>query len=63
MIIREMPYFLENEEWYTEDEDFESEDGRGFHLTDKAPQKAVDSYMEFYGVKKVEIEGKVYEVR
>ena len=62
MIINKKPYFLENEEWYTTDWDFSDEDGRGYHLTAKAPQEAIDSYMEFYGVKKVEIEGKVYEV-
>lgn len=62
MIPRKKPYFLENEEWYTVDLDFQAEDGRGYHLTDKAPQEAIDSYLEFYGDKSVEIEGKVYTV-
>ena len=44
--MMDMPYFLENEEWYTEHTD---ERGRlKFKLTDKAPQKAVDSYNEYY---------------
>ncbi len=41
-----MPYFLENEDWYTVDD--ESEDGRGYHLTENAPQEAIDSYNAFY---------------
>lgn len=36
-------YFLKNEKWYTEDED-----GK-YHLTDKAPKKARNSYIEYYG--------------
>lgn len=39
MILK--PYFLENPEWYTEDEDGE------YRLTDKAPPKAVESFREF----------------
>lgn len=41
----EKPYFMENEEWYYYD-DNDSE--RGYKLTDKAPEKAVRSYEEFY---------------
>ena len=38
----DMPYFLTNEEWYYEDK-------YGiYQLTDKAPQKAIDSYNEFF---------------
>lgn len=47
------PYFMSDDEWYTcidiTKEDF-PEDGCGYHLTDKAPQEAVDSYVEFYGL-------------
>lgn len=48
------PYFMQNEEWYVTPEkegidDLFYDDGRGYHLTDKAPQEAIDSYNEFYG--------------
>ena len=44
--MMDMTYFLENEEWYKE---YRDERGRlKFKLTDKAPQKAVDSYNEYY---------------
>ena len=36
-----IPYFLENKEWYYHD-------GFIYQLTDKAPQKAIDSYNEWY---------------
>lgn len=39
---------MKNEDWYTICDSAESTDGRGFHLTDKAPQEAIDSYEEFY---------------
>lgn len=42
-MIFEEPYFLSNPEWYYHDE----ADGR-YHLTEKAPQKAKESYDEFY---------------
>lgn len=38
-----MPYFMENEEWYYYDEKEEI-----FKLTDKAPEKAKESYRQFY---------------
>lgn len=38
----DMPYFLTNEEWYYEDKN------GIYQLTDKAPQKAIDSYNEFF---------------
>lgn len=38
----EMPYFMTNEEWY--EFDFEK---RRFVLTDKAPEKAKESYAEY----------------
>lgn len=47
-----MPYFMKNPDWYTTigpGEDF-PEDGRGYHLTDEAPDEAVKSYNEFYGL-------------
>jgi len=43
--MREMPYFLTNPEWYTVDPD---DDERGYKLTDKAPEEAIESYNEFY---------------
>lgn len=43
--MREKPYFLTNKEWYTVDPD---DDDRGYKLTDKAPQEAIDSYNDFY---------------
>ncbi|MBS6626374.1 MAG: hypothetical protein KH274_02760 [Veillonella sp. oral taxon 780] len=44
--MMDMPYFLENEEWYTEHRD---ERGRlKFKLTEKAPKKAIDSYKEYH---------------
>ena len=43
MEIVERPYFMENKEWYY----YDDEEGI-FKLTDKAPQKAIDSYIEFY---------------
>lgn len=42
----EMPFFLTNSDWYTDNPDVESE--RGYILTDEAPQEAIDSYNEFY---------------
>ena len=39
MILK--PYFLENPEWYTEDENGD------YKLTDKAPPKAIESFREF----------------
>ena len=39
----DMPYFMENEEWY--EFDFEK---RIFVLTEKAPKEAKKSYEEFY---------------
>ena len=44
--MMDMPYFLENEEWYTE-----YRDGRGrlkFKLTDKSPKEAIESYYKYY---------------
>lgn len=41
--MQDIPYFMENEEWYY----FDEKKWRYF-LTDKAPQKAIDSYNEFY---------------
>lgn len=47
------PYFLENPDWYEEADIFKDgffEGDRGYRLTDKAPQEAIDSYNEFYGI-------------
>lgn len=52
MRINEQPYFMSNKEWYRnlveETGSFDPETGRGYVLTDKAPQEAIDSYMAFY---------------
>lgn len=37
------PYFMTNEEWYYFDEE-----SFMYKLTDKAPQRAQESYAEFY---------------
>ena len=43
--MMDMPYFLENEEWYIE----QLNNGRAVYtLTDKAPQKAINSYKEYH---------------
>lgn len=43
MLIAEVPYFLENKEWYYYDEK------KGcYKLTDKAPKKAIESYNKYY---------------
>ena len=41
--MMDRPYFMENKEWY--EFDF---DKRKFVLTNKAPEKAKESYEEFY---------------
>ena len=51
--MREMPYFMTNKDWYTRDWD---DDERGYKLTESAPQDAIDSYNEFYGLD-VQLEG------
>ena len=42
-IVLKKPYFLTNEDWYY----YDYEELR-YRLTDKAPEKAVKSYEEFY---------------
>lgn len=45
------PLFLDNPDWYESVDvmrDGFPEDGRGYHLTDKAPQDAIESYRQFY---------------
>lgn len=37
------PYFMSNEEWFYHDEE-----EMCYKLTDKAPQKAKESYKDFY---------------
>ena len=39
----DMPYFMENDEWYYFDGDLKK-----YVLTDKAPEKVKESYEEFY---------------
>lgn len=43
-MLSKMPYFLENEEWYYHDKK-----KNRYVLTDKAPEKAKQSYNEYYG--------------
>lgn len=43
MLIVDKPYFLTNKEWYY----YDVKSGM-YKLTDKAPQKAIDSYKKFY---------------
>lgn len=51
-MLLDKPYFLKNKEWYIENKDIPSFLGgkkqRQYILTDKAPQKAIDSYNEYY---------------
>ena len=49
--MKTMPYFMTNEEWYVLDP---NDDDRGYKLTDKAPQEAIDSYNDFYSTTKPE---------
>lgn len=39
----EMPYFMQNKEWYYYDEEEEI-----YKLTEKASKEAIESYKEFY---------------
>ena len=51
MELIEKPYFMQNPEWFVIADvmkDGFPDDGRGYHLTDKAPQEAIDSYDKFY---------------
>ena len=48
------PYFMSNKEWYY----FDEEDFK-YKLTDKAPQKARESYEEFYKELERENDGEV----
>ena len=43
MVLIEKPYFLTNKEWYEYDEK-----EKKYILTNKAPQKAIESYKDFY---------------
>ena len=51
-MLLDMPYFLTNKEWYIEVDKKPSFLGgkkqRRYKLTDKAPQKAIDSYNHYY---------------
>lgn len=39
--ITDIPFFMENKDWYYYD-------GHMYKLTEKAPEKAIESYNEFY---------------
>ena len=44
--MMEMPYFLENKEWYIE---YRDERGHlNYKLTSKAPKEAIKSYNKYY---------------
>ena len=45
MIIDEMPYFMENREWF-----WKIPGKSGYKLTDNAPEKAKKSYKDFYNM-------------
>ena len=45
MTIDKEPYFMKDEKWYK----FDEEEFR-YVLTDEAPEKAVQSYNEYYGL-------------
>lgn len=50
-MLLERPKFMENKEWYYDDEENEilkEHDTRCLRLTDKAPLEAVESYLQFY---------------
>ena len=42
-MIQDVPYFMEDESWYYYDWN-----EMKYKLTSKAPQKAIESYKEFY---------------
>ena len=42
-MLIDMPYFMENADWYY----FDYEEGK-YKLTEKAPEAAEESYIEFY---------------
>jgi len=44
-MLLETPYFMTNEEWY-----YYSTDDYKYHLTEKAPAEAVESYNKFYQI-------------
>lgn len=46
--MQEQPYFMENPKWYR----FNEKEWK-YELTDEAPEKAVESYKEFYNDKMV----------
>lgn len=43
MLISKEPYFLKNKDWYY----YDVKTGK-YKLTNNAPQKAIDSYNEYY---------------
>ena len=55
--MQEMPFFMTNKDWYYRDYE---DDDYGYKLTDAAPQEAIDSYNEFYGIT-VKLDGEAQE--
>lgn len=57
-MLREMPYFMENEDWYETPSESSSSpwfsDGRGYHIKDSAPEKQRKVMRSFILVKKME---------
>ena len=51
-MLKKRPYFLKNKDWYVEHKGMPKFLGgnveRLYSLTNKAPQKAIDSYNEYY---------------
>lgn len=56
--MRTLPYFMTNEDWYYHDEEEFK-----YKLTNQAPQKAIDSYNEFYEEDYVKVNGEVYHIQ
>ncbi|WP_148362927.1 hypothetical protein [Olsenella massiliensis] len=53
-----VPYFMTNPDWYTViglGKAF-PDDGRGYHLTDSAPEDAVKSYEDYYSIVESDIQ-------
>lgn len=53
----EVPYFMQNKEWYYHDEKTGT-----YKLTEKAPEEAKKSYNEWYEKKYVTIEDEDFEI-
>lgn len=64
--MKEQPYFLKNKDWYIENKEWyvngipyflvngaKKPKGNQYILTDKAPQKAIESYNDYYRNKEI----------